>query len=324
MAILKLSFACGGYDRMDALRDGSIRPDGVDLDYVTINSPRELFDRMVLHNEFDMSELSLSETVTHFCEGNSPFVALPVFPSRVYRHGNIYVSVKNGIKSPKDFEGRRIGVPLYMMTAAVWIRGLLADDFGVDLSSITWVQGAASHTGSHGEQRPPPVIPGVKIENNTTGRPLFELLAEGAIDGFIGTGIPADLGQGKTERLFIDHVEREKDYFRRTGIHPIMHLVAIRREIYERNPWIAKPLYQAFTAAKDRAWADLHNTGANKSMFPWVHAHVAETEAIMGRDPWPYGVEANRKTLTALTRYMHAQGLASRVAGLEELFVPVD
>ncbi len=324
MANLKLSFACGPYDRMDALRDGSIRPEGIDLDYVAISSPRELFDRMVLHNEFDMSELSSSETIVHFCQGNSPFVALPVFPSRVYRHGNIYVSVKNGVKTPKDFEGKRIGVPLYTMTAAVWIRGLLADEYGVDLSTITWVQGASHHAGSHGEERAPPDIPGVRIEANTTDRPLFQLLADGDIDGFIGTGIPADLGQGKTARLFPDHVEREKDYFRRAGIHPIMHLVAIRRAIFERDPWIAKPLYRAFDAAKNKAWTDLHNTGANRSMFPWVHAHVAETEAIMGPDPWPYGIEANRKTLTALTRYMRAQGLVSRAPALEEIFVPVE
>ncbi len=324
MANLKLSFACGPYDRMDALRYGEIKPEGIDLKYVSIESPRELFDRMVLHKEFDMSELSSSETIVHLCEGNSPYVALPVFPSRVYRHGNIYVSVGKGLKDPKDFAGKRIGVPLYTMTAAVFIRGLLEEDYGVDLSGVTWVQGAASHTGSHGEERAPPAIPGLKIKNNKTGKPLFQLLAEGEIDGFIGTGTPADIGQGRTERLFPDYVEREKDYFRRTGIHPIMHLVAMRREIYEQHPWIARSLYRAFVAAKDKAWSDLHNTGANRSMFPWVHAHVTETEAIMGKDPWPYGIEANRKTLTALTRYMHRQGLASRVVALEELFAPVD
>jgi 4,5-dihydroxyphthalate decarboxylase len=279
---------------------------------------------MVIHNEFDMSEMSSSETIVAFCRGDSPFVALPVFPSRVYRHGNIYVSVRNGIRKPKDFEGKRIGVPLYTMTAAIWARGLLEDDFGVDLSNITWIQGAASHTGSHGEERPPAEIPGVKIELNKTGKPLFDMLADGEIDGFLGTGTPKTLGDGKIDRLFPNNVEIEQDYFRRTGIHPIMHLVAIRREIYEKNPWMARSLYRAFVEAKDKAWEALHNSGANRCMFPWVHGHVAETEAIMGKDPWPYGVENNRKTLTALVRYLHRQGLIPRQPAIEELFVPVD
>lgn len=324
MANLKLSFACGPYDRMDALRDGSVRPEGIDLDYVAIESPRELFDRMVLHGEFDASELSSSETIVHFCKGDSPYVALPVFPSRVYRHGNIYVSVKNGIRKPKDFEGKRIGVPLYTMTAAIWIKGMLEDDHGVDLSGITWIQGAGDHLGAHGEDRPPPAIPGLRIEQNRSNKTLFQMLADGEIDGFLGTGRPDNLGGGKIERLFPDHVEREKDYFRRTGIHPIMHLVAIRREIYEREPWIARSLYRAFVESKNRAWAALHNSGANRSMFPWVHAHVAETEAIMGKDPWPYGIEANRKTLTALVHYLRRQGLIDREPALEEIFAPVD
>ena len=323
MANLKMSFACGPYDRMDAIRDGSVRAEGIDIDYISIESPRELFDRMVLHREFDMSELSSSEAIVHFCQGHSPFVALPVFPARVFRHGNIYVSVKSGVTTPKDFEGKRIGVPLYSMTAAIWIKGLLEDDYGVDLSGITWVQGGSDHLGSHGEDRPPPSIPGVRIVANRSDKTLFQLLEDGEIAGFIGTGSP-NLGHGKIARLFPDHVEREKDYFRRTGIHPIMHLVAIKRAIYDRDPWIAPPLYRAFVEAKDRAWVALHNTGTNRSMLPWVCAHVAETEAIMGNDPWPYGVEANRKTLTTLVRNLHRQGLIERQPSLEELFVAVD
>ncbi len=324
MANLKISFACGPYDRMDAIRDGSVRAEGIDIDYISISSPRELFDRMVFKKEFDASEMSSSETIVHFCSGHSPFVALPVFPSRVFRHGNIFVSVKNGIRKPKDFEGKRIGVPLYAMTAAICIKGLLEDDYGVDLSGITWVQGAGDHLGAHGEDRPPLDIPGVKIEQNQTNKTLFEMLEDGDIDAYIGTGAPKNLGQGKIERLFPNHVEIEKDYFRRTGIHPIMHLVAIRREVYERNPWIAKPLYRAFVESKNRAWMDYHNTGANRSMFPWVYDHVRETEAIMGKDVWPYGIEANRKTLETLVRNLRRQGLINREPKLEDIFIPVD
>ncbi len=324
MANLKISFACGPYDRMDAIRDGSVRAEGVDIDYISIPSPRELFDRMVLKKEFDASEMSSSETIVHLCSGHSPFVALPVFPSRVFRQGNIFVSVKNGIKKPKDFEGKRIGVPLYSMTAAIVIKGLLADDYGVDLSGVTWVQGAGDHVGAHGEDRPPPDIPGVKIIQNHSNKTLFQMLAAGEIDGYIGTGAPKNIGGGEVDLLFPNHVEIEKDYFKRTGIHPIMHLVAIRKEVYEKNPWIAKPLYKAFVEAKNRAWAEYHNTGANRSMFPWVWDHVAETEKVMGRDPWPYGVEANRATLESLVRNLRRQGMINREPKLEEIFVPVD
>ena len=324
MANLNISFACGPYDRMDALRDGSVRPEGIDLKYISIESPRELFDRMMIHHEFDMSEMSSSETITAFCEGHSPFVALPVFPSRVFRHGNIYVSVKNGVKTPKDLEGKRVGVPLWTMTAAIVIKGLLQDDYGVDLSDVTWVQGASDHRGSHGEDRPLPNIPGLKIVANRPDKTLFQLLEDGEIDAFIGTGRPKTLGQGKVALLFPDHVAREKDYFRRTGIHPIMHLVALRRDVYDKNPWVAKSLYKAFVDSKNRAWEALHNTGANRSMFPWVYDHVAETEAIMGKDPWPYGIEANRATLTALVRNLRKQGLIHREPSLEEIFVQVE
>ncbi len=323
MPNLKLRFACGPYDRTEGLRDGSVRADGIDLDYVCVRNPRELFDRMVLHREFDLSELSSSETIMSHCGGQSDFVALPVFPSRVYRHGNIYVSVKNGVKEPRDLAGKRIGVPLYTMTAAIWIKGMLEDDFGVDLSGVTWIQGAADHLGAHGEERALPAIPRLNIQTNPPDKTLFQRLEDGEIDAFLGTGSPKSLGAGKVARLFPDHVEREKDYFRRTGIHPIMHLVAIRRESYERNPWIAPALYRAFVEAKDQCWAGLHNSGANPSMLPWIYAHVAETEAIMGKDPWPYGLEANRKTLTALVKYLHRQKLIDREPPLEEMFATV-
>ena len=321
MSNLRLSFACNPYDRIEALSNGTVKPAGIDLDVTLIPSPREVFDRMVLNREFDMAELSASEFIVLSAGAEKPFVALPVFPSKVFRHGFIVVGAKSGIRKAEELAGKRIGVPLYAQTAAIWIRGLLADDYGVDLSSITWVQGAIDHAGSHGEERAPPQIPGVRIEPNP-GRSLDAMLASGEIDAYIGPQVPKSVRTGEALRLFPDYHAREQDYFRRTRIHPIMHLVAIRREVFERDPWIAAPLYEAFVAAKDHAWAKLAHTGANGCMLPFVYAHAEETRALMGDDPWPYGVTANLPTLTALTRYMHVQGLCPRHFDPHDLFVP--
>ena len=322
MSNLRLSFACNPYDRIEPLATGAVKPEGIDLSVELIASPREIFDRMALKHDFDMAELSASEFITLSAGSERPFVALPVFPSRVFRHGFIIVGAKSDIREASDLAGKRIGVPLYAQTAAIWIRGLLADEYGVDLSTITWVQGGMDHAGSHGEDRAPPKIPGVRIEPNP-GRPLDAMLASGEIDAFIGAQIPASVRNGAARRLFPDYHARETDYFRRTRIHPIMHLVAIRREVYERDPWIAAPLYRAFVAAKDKAWANLCHTGANSCMLPFVYAHVEETRALMGDDPWPYGVEANLPTLQAMTRYMYTQGLCAKHFAPQDLFVSV-
>jgi 4,5-dihydroxyphthalate decarboxylase len=308
---------------MDALRTGAVRPEGVDLDYISIESPREIFDRMAQKREFDMSELSSSEFVVMHCNGGSPFVALPVFPSKVFRHSYMFGRVKSGVTKPKDLEGKRVGVPLYTMTAAVWMRGLLEEDFGVDLSTISWVQGGLDHGGTHGVEREPPKIPGVRLATNTSSRSLNDMLEAGEIDAFIGTNTPACFKTGVVTRLLPDFHEREKDYVRRTGIHPIMHLVAMKREVYEKNPGIARPLYRAFEDAKNRAWSKLTHSGAHVSMLPFIYHNVMEVRDTMGEDPWPYGVEGNRRTLEALVRFMHNQKLIPYAPKIEDLFVKV-
>ncbi len=318
----RITFACGPYDRMDALRTGEVKPEGIDLDFLCIKSPREIFDRMGQKREFDASEMSSSEFVTLFCKGGSPFVALPVFPSKVYRHPFMFGAVKSGVRKPKDFEGKRIGVPLYTMTAAVWLRGLLEEDFGVDLSTIEWVQGGLDHGGTHGVEREPPEIPGVNLKTNNSPRSLNDMLIAGELDGFMGTGEPACFKTGHVTRLLPDYAEQQKDYFRRTGIHPIMHLVAIRRDVYERNPGVARSLYEACVKSKNLAWAQINHGGASISMLPFIHAHLEETKDVMGADPWPYGVEGNRKTLEALVRFMYNQKLIPFAPKIEDLFVP--
>ncbi len=322
MSRLRLSFACGKYDRMEALRTGEIAVEGVDLNYLAIEAPREIFDRMGGGEEFDAAEFSASEFIGRTARGDRAFVALPVFPSRVFRHGYIYVNRRAGIRTPKDLEGKRVGTALYTQTAAVWIRGHLAHQYGVDLSTIRWVQGAVEKGGSHGDPAAPPLLKPAAIEVNRSGRSLSELLAAGEIDAIAAARRPTvrhpDVGQ-----LFADSKAVERDYFRETGIFPIMHLVAIRRGVYEANPWLASSLYNALAASKNWALDRMHRTGALRYMLPWMDHDVDEIDDVFGGDPWPYGIEANRATLTALVQYMAEQHLIAEPMPIEELFVPL-
>ncbi len=318
---LRLSFACGNYDRMAALRTGDVAVEGIDLNYIAIDSPREIFDRMGSVQEFDVSEFSSSEFVSRFARGDRALVALPVFPSRMFRHGYIYVNKRTGIRTPKDLEHKRVGLGLYTQTAAVWIRGHLAHQYGVDLSTIRWVQGAIEKGGPHGSPAAPPLLKPAKIENNDSGRSLSELLAAGEIDALAGARHPTP--HPDVEPLFADARAVEKAFYRETRIFPIMHLVAIRRDRYERDPWIASSLYKAFVAARDIALANMRRPGAHAYMLPWIDHDVAEIADVFGEDLWPYGVEANRPTLTALVEYMTEQHLIAAPPAIEDLFVPL-
>ena len=320
MARLRLTFACGFYDRTDALRTGEVTPDDIELDFLAIQNPREIFDRMGGRQEFDVSEFSSSEFISRLARGNCPFVALPVFPARVFRHGYIYINRKAGIQTPKDLEGRRVGVALYTMTAAVWIRGHLAHQYGVDLSTIQWVEGAINHPGRHGEPSAPPLIKPARIEHDPKGRSLSELLAAGEIDALTGTQHPHP--HPDVAPLFPDARAVERDFFLRTRIFPIMHVVVIRRDLYGREPWVAENLFQAFVNAKNLALARMHK--GHPYMLPWVHEDIHEIAEVFGGDPYPYGIEANRPTLEALVGYMAEQHFIPRTMPIEELFVPVD
>ena len=320
MARLRLTFACGIYDRTDALRTGEVTLNDIDLDFLAIQNPRDIFDRMGGRQEFDVAEFSSSEFISRLARGNCPFVALPVFPARVFRHGYIYINRKAGIQTPKDLEGRRVGVALYTMTAAVWIRGHLAHQYGVDLSTIQWVEGAINHPGRHGEPSAPPLIKPARIEHDPKGRPLSELLAAGEIDALTGTQHPHP--HPDVAPLFPDARAVERDFFLRTHIFPIMHVVVIRRELYGREPWVADNLFQAFVDAKNLALARMHK--GHPYMLPWVHEDIHEIAEVFGGDPYPYGIEANRPTLEALVGYMAEQHFIPRTLPIEELFIPVD
>ncbi len=324
MSKLRLTLACGPYDRIEALRSGDVKPEGIDLQVLPPMGPREIFDQVMAGADFDLTEMSTSEHIANTVLGTSPHVAIPVFPSRVFRHGFIVLNRKKGIKGPKDLAGRRIGVQLYTMTAAVWIRGMLEDDHGVDLSGVTWVQGAVATAGSHGNPKPPPLLKPIRLEINSSAKSLDQLLCDGEIDAYLGAQLPPSLGKHPDlVRLFPDVRATERDYYRRTGIHPIMHLLAIRRETYERNPWIARPLYKAFVEAKTKAWREIGFTGASKVMLPWVYDDVEEINAVFGGEPFAYGLEPNRNTLETLIGYMHRHNMIARKPALGELFVDV-
>jgi 4,5-dihydroxyphthalate decarboxylase len=323
MSRLQLSFACGLYDRMLALYTGEVKPAGIDLNFIAIDQPRPIFDRMSGGQEFDVAEYSSSEFVQRFANRECPFVAIPVFPSIAFRLGFIAVNRKSGIKSPKDLEGKRVGVPLYTMTAAIFINGILKSEFGVDLTKIHWVQSAMNTSGSHGSPTVLPLLKKISIENNTTGKTLGQLLAGGAIDATLGTSLPDEIRTNPdVGRLFPNYVELDKDLYKRKGIYPIMHLVAIKRSVYERYPFVATSLYDAFVKSKKIALEKLFNLRAVRYMTPFLMREIDDIWEVFNGDPWPYGIEPNRRTLEALIAYQQDLGLIASPVNVDDLFVP--
>jgi 4,5-dihydroxyphthalate decarboxylase len=316
MSKLRLTFACGPYDRTQSLRDGSIGVDGVDLNYVTMQ-PAEIFWRQLQYQEFDASEMSLSNYTSLVSTGQSPFIAIPVYPSRVFRHGYFFVNTGKGIKSGADLKGKRGGVPEYSMTAAVYMRGLMQHEFGVKPSDVEWVQGRHDRLGRK--------LPAdIRLTQAPDGTELGDLLERGEIDFMMTANNPLSFRRGSKNvaRLFPNYAEMEKDYYKRTKIYPIMHTVIIKREIYDREPWVAMNLYQALCKAKERCYQLLVETGAPKASFAWLQPMIEEEKRIIGEDWYPYGIEQNRPTIEALLQYTHEHGLTDRRVKLEELFAP--
>jgi len=319
---LNLTFACCRYDRMEAIREGAVTVEGVNLCCITLKSGRDVFDRMVGGTEFDIAELSASEFISLAGAGDQRFVALPVFPSRVFRHGYIFINTRAGIRTAKDLEGRRVGLPLYTQTAALWVRGHLAHQFGVDLDSIRWVQGAVEDSGTHGKPHAPALLRSVAVEQNHTGLPLATLLAQGGIDALIGSRKPEALGRHPDiARLFPNYRALERELYQTEKIFPIMHLVAIRRELHERHGWLATSLYKAFVESKRRARTRMRYAGSLSTMLPWQQSEIEEIDEVFGGDAWPYGIEPNRPTLEALVQYMAEQHFIPRPLPIEDLFV---
>ncbi|MEE2969920.1 MAG: ABC transporter substrate-binding protein [Pseudomonadota bacterium] len=325
MSNFSLTFACGGYDRMQPLMTGAVEPEGIDLNFLEIQAPREIFDRMVKRREFHASEMSLSEFISQMATGDCPFVGIPVFPSKMFRHGYFIVNPNSGIKTPKDMEGKRVGLPMYTQTASVVCRGFMENDYGVDLSKIHWVIGAVEKAGTHGMPAPPPLLKPVEIEvNNNTEKSLGDLLADGEIDAIIGSRLPVNLGtHPNVVRLFPNYREVEREHFLSTGIHPIMHLVVIRKDVHEAEPWIATSLYKACVEAKNFANRQMRFSGAQHLMLPWLFPDLDEIDELFDGDPWPYGIEANRPSLEAMVKYLHQQHFIAEPMPIEDLFLDV-
>lgn len=322
MSALRLTLACWDYDRTRALADGSIRAEGIDLNVLNLHV-EETFFRMLRSREFDVAEMSLSSYTVAAARDNCPFIAIPVFPSRFFRHSSIYVSTRSGIREPADLRGKRIGTPEYQMTAPVWIRGLLQDDYGVDPASVEYWTGGEESPGRDEKIRLD-LPPSIRIRPIGPSQTLAQMLADGEIDALHTARIPSTFTTrpDAVRRLFDNYVDIEKAYFQRTRIFPIMHTIVLRRDVYAANRWIARSLYKAFAAAKAQVYENLYTTSALTTMLPWQIAQVEEVRATMGDDWWPYGFRGNRAVLDTFLRYHHEQGLSRRRLEPEELFAP--
>ncbi|MGH7896599.1 MAG: ABC transporter substrate-binding protein [Candidatus Binatia bacterium] len=322
MAGLGLAIACGDYDRTRPLADGRVRIEGVDPSVVVL-PPEEMFWRMIRHREFDVSELSFSSYVLMRSRGEDEFVAIPVFPSRSFRHSAIYVRTSAGVARPADLRGRRVGVPEYAMTAAVWARGHLHHDYGVAPHEIEWVTGGLEDPGRIEKLRLD-VPPEIRIRPAGPDRTLNAMLVGGEIDALIAPRPPSSFRKRdpRVARLFPSYRDVEAEYFRRTGIFPIMHVIVLRRDVYEKHRWLVRSLFKAFERAKRLALESFEEDAALRLSHPWIAAEAEILRELLGEDWWPYGVEANRTTIEMLVRHSHEQGLAKRMLDAEELFPP--
>jgi 4,5-dihydroxyphthalate decarboxylase len=306
---MRLTLACGRYDRTQALIDGRVRPEGVaELVYLALR-PGETFWRMLNHEEFDASEMSLSSYTILRSEGDARFIALPVFPSRVFRQNALYVRAGSPLRDPRNLKGKRIGVGDYQMTAAVFTRGFLQHEYGVRPEEATWVVGKPIRA-----IRQPK---GVAIEIVSGGATLEERLESGEIDALLSVMIPRHLGT-KVQRLIADFRRVEDEYYRRTRIFPIMHTLVLRRAVYEANPWLAVSLYRAFCRARDTALAHLYDTDALTVSLPWLIDAIESSREVA----WDYSIEGSRATLEALVQYLDEQQLTRRRMQVDELFAP--
>jgi 4,5-dihydroxyphthalate decarboxylase len=321
MSKLRLSVAVGEYDRTRALSDGSVAIDGVDPVIMNL-SPEEIFFRAFRFAEFDICELSLSSFTVKRAAGDCPYVGVPAFLSRAFRHTSIYVRTDR-IKTPGDLKGKRVGVSEYQLTANVWARALLQDDHGVKPSDIQWVRGGLEEPGRI-EKIPIKLPADVHLEEAPVGATLSEMLTNGAIDAFIGPRVPSCFqgGEPNVGWLFPDPAAAAAEYFVRTGIFPVMHVVGVRRTLVAQHPWLPAAVLKAFEQAKVVALARLSDTSATKVTLPFVEEQLQRTRELMGSDYWSYGIAGNRKALDTFLRHHHAQGLSARQVAVEELFHP--
>jgi 4,5-dihydroxyphthalate decarboxylase len=322
----RLTLACGDYDRTRPLVDGTVRPLGIDLTCLPMTI-EEIFFRMARFREFDAAELSLSSYLVSMGGGTSPadrpFVAIPVYLSRSFRHSGIYVHAGSGIERAEDLAGKTVGVAEYQLTANVWIRGILADRYGVPVNSVRYRTG-----GLHDPGRPEKLK--IKLPDDIDIAPigptgtLSDMLAEGTIDALYTPRTPRSFAEGdpRVRRLFPNFRDDEADYWNATGIFPIMHVVAIRSDVYRRDRWVARSLYDALVKARTVAMTGMDETASLRYMLPWLADDLEQVRRVLGADYWSYGLPGNETALATIIRYAHEQGLIPAAYSPAELFAP--
>lgn len=323
MREIELTLACEESDRTDALREGRIKPEGIDLIYLAL-SPQESFFRMLRHLDFDVSEMSLAAWTVAKSRGDDRLTGIPVFPSRQFRHSAIYININSNISEPEDLKGKRVGLPEYMLTAVCWARGILDSEYGVSPKELRWFTGGQEEPGREEriELRKPT---GVSIEPIPPGKTLSAMLDEGELDAVLTPLLPSVFAKRspRVRRLFPNFRQAEREYYKKTGIFPIMHTLCMKTSLYEKYPWIAQSLYKAFCRARDEAVSRLYDTNVLRVTLPWLVAEAEETAAMFeNNDFWAYGIEPNRKTLQTFIDYLDRHGLLERKVRIEELFAP--
>lgn len=318
--MIEITLACGDYDRTRAIKDGRVRIEGCDLTYIPLE-PEEVFFRAARFEEFDVSELSFSSYLLQTSRGESRYIGIPAFVSRLFRHSMIYIRTDREIKSPRDLIGREVGVPEYQLTALVWLRGILQEQYGIKPSDIRWRSGGQEQPGRK-ERAHINLPPDVDFQPIPIGETLSGMIAAGKLDALMTARAPSCFlnGAPNIDRLFRDHRTVEKEYYRKTGLFPIMHLIGVRKTLVERYPWLPASVYKAFVQAKTLAMGELRALAAPSLLLPWAEQETLETMAVMGTDFWRYGVSENAGEIATLARYSHEQGLAERLVTADELF----
>ncbi len=319
---LSITVACGDYDRVAAIKDGRVGIEGCDVTFLPM-AAEEVFFRAFRSAEFDVTELSFSSTMIQTARGDCQYVGIPAFVSRVFRHNGIYIRTDRGIKGPEDLRGKRIGLPEYQMTAPVWMRGMLQDEYGVKPEEIIWRTGGQEQPGRD-ERTPIKPIPGLDLAPIPADRTLVEMFVAGELDALFTARAPSCFVKGAPNigRLWPNYRQVERAYWEKTKLFPIMHLIGIRKTLLEREPWLATSVYKAFLEAKNIALDEVRNLTALNVTLPWVEAEALETIGLMGADYWRYGVKESAHEIETITRYSHEQGLSSRRLTAADIFAP--
>ena len=324
MTRLKLNYGGVRYlDRTRALETGEVSPVGIDLNYVVPASIGDLFRNMAMYCDYDVAEFSLSSLMIMMAKGDNRLIGLPVFPSRAFRHSQIYINAKAGIKTPKDLIGRVVGVSQWQMTAALWVRAHLQHDYGVRQEQIKWRTGGL-FVPQFATRAPITMPDNIELKQIPEGETLENMLLEGSLDALVTTEPPKAFVEHRPEiqRLFADSQSVEREYYKRTGFFPIMHVVVMRRDVYEANKWIALPLLNAFNESKRLGIELLRYQGAYGAQLPWLPTAVEEVDTLFGGDAFPYGLQANAAILDAMIGYADEQGLLAKKVTPRDLFAP--